>query len=152
MLKIGQMAPKFKIKNQKEEEISLIDFKGKKVLLYFYPKALTPGCTTQAQCLRDSKKKFEKLDYVILGISADLPAKLAKFVEKEKLNFDLLSDVDHEICEKYGVWGLKKFMGKEFMVINRTTFFIDESGKIENILTSVKTKTHHLDALGLISE
>lgn len=110
--KIGQKAPAFTLLDQNSKKVSLKDFQGKKVVLYFYPKAMTPGCTTQACGIRDSKKDFQKLNTVVLGISPDDPSRLVKFIEKEKLNFDLLSDEDHAIAEKYGVWGLKKFMGK----------------------------------------
>jgi peroxiredoxin Q/BCP len=149
-LKIGQVAPLFKLKNENDELVSLANFKGNKVLIYFYPKAMTPGCTTQAQCLRDEKKIFEKLNIVILGISPDKPLHLKKFIEKEELNFTLLSDPDHAVAEKYGVWGLKKFMGREFMGVIRTSFIVDEKGKIEFILDKVKTKSHHQDVLNLI--
>ena len=114
--KPGNNAPAFSLKNQDGETVSLKDFKGKKnVVLYFYPKAMTPGCTTQACGIRDSKAKFTRADTVVLGVSPDPVSRLVKFREKEKLNFDLLSDEDHAIAEKYGVWGLKKFMGREYM-------------------------------------
>ena len=107
--KVGNMAPAFTLPNQNGEKVSLKDFKGKKnVVLYFYPKALTPGCTTQACGIRDSKKEFDKRDTVVLGVSPDPAKKLQNFIDKEELNFDLLSDEDHAIAEKYGVWGLKK--------------------------------------------
>ena len=109
--KIGNLAPGFKAHNQDGNTVSLADFKGKNIVLYFYPKAMTPGCTTQACGLRDIKKELTKLNTIVLGVSIDEPNRLIKFIEKEKLNFDLLSDPDHIICEKYGVWNLKKFMG-----------------------------------------
>lgn len=149
-LKIGAKAPLFKLKDQNDTLVSLSDFKGKKVLVYFYPKAMTPGCTTQAQCLRDEKKSFDKKKMVVIGISPDEPKKLKKFEEKEDLNFILLSDPDHKICEAYGVWALKKFMGREFMGVVRTTFLIDEDGKISHVMDNVKTKTHHQDVLDLL--
>lgn len=149
-LKIGGKAPAFKLKDQNDELVSLSDFKGKKVLVYFYPKAMTPGCTTQAQCLRDEKKVFDKKKIVIIGISPDEPKKLKKFEEKESLNFILLSDPDHKVCEAYGIWALKKFMGREFMGVVRTSFLIDEEGKIVHIMDDVKTKTHHQDVLDLL--
>lgn len=150
MPKVGQKAPKFKMLNQNNEMVKLEDFRGKKVILYFYPKAMTPGCTTQAQCLRDEKKKFDKMDVVILGVSPDEPKRLVKFIEKEKLNFDLLSDVDQKVANDYGVWQLKKFMGREFMGVVRTTFIIDEEGKIAHVMNDVKTKTHHDDVLAIL--
>lgn len=151
-LKLGQAAPKFELLNQDGEKVKLSDFKGQKIVLYFYPKAMTPGCTTQAQCLRDSKKPLDKLKIKVLGISIDEPKRLKKFEEKEGLNFELLSDPDHEVCELYGVWALKKFMGREFMGIVRTTFIIDENGKIAHIMDDVKTKTHHDDVLAILKD
>lgn len=149
--KIGQKAFAFSLKNQDEKIISLKDYKDKhSVILYFYPKALTPGCTVQAQKMRDEVKKWKKLNAIVLGISPDLPAKLKKFSEKEQLNFDLLSDSDHEIALKYGVWGKKKFMGRVYDGVFRTTFIIDEAGKIQHILEDVKTKTHHEDLCSLM--
>lgn len=149
-LKIGDIAPKIKLLNQDSEEISLDMYKGKKVLLYFYPKAMTPGCTTQAQCLRDEKKSFDKKKIEILGVSIDEPKRLQKFIEKEDLNFTLLSDPEHKACEAFGVWAKKKFMGREFMGIVRTSFLIDEKGKIIHIFEDVKTKTHHQDVLDVL--
>ena len=151
--KIGNKAPAFTLLNQNNEKIKLSAFAGEKnVVVYFYPKALTPGCTVQACGIRDSQKELEKLNTVVLGISPDPVAKLGKFIEKQNLNFDLLSDEDHQIAEKYGVWGLKKFMGKEFMGILRTTFVIGLDGKLKHIFDKVKTKTHHDDVLAYISE
>jgi peroxiredoxin Q/BCP len=114
-LKVGSSAPKFTLLNQDGEKVSLKDFIGKKVLVYFYPKAMTPGCTVQACSLRDSKKVYDKNKIVILGVSPDAPARLKKFIERDSLNFTLLSDEDHALAESFGVWGLKKFMGKEYM-------------------------------------
>lgn len=149
--KIGTNAPAFSLKNQQGETVSLKDFKGKKnVVLYFYPKAMTPGCTTQACGMRDSKAEFTKLDTVVLGVSPDPVARLEKFREKENLNFDLLSDEDHKIADKYGVWGLKKFMGREYMGINRVSFVIDKQGKLRHVMEKVKTKTHNDDILAIV--
>lgn len=152
MPKIGNLAPSFKLLNQHSEEVDLKSLKGKIVVLYFYPKASTPGCTVQACGIRDTKKEFAKLNAVVLGVSPDEPKKLVKFIEKEKLNFDLLSDPDHAIAEKYGVWGLKKFMGREYMGVKRITFIIGADGKLKNILDEVKTKTHHTDVLTYLKE
>jgi peroxiredoxin Q/BCP len=150
---IGKAAPAFKLKNQKGEDVSLKDFKGEKdVVLYFYPKAMTPGCTVQAQCIRDSKRKFSAKGVVVLGVSIDAPERLMKFREKEGLNFDLLSDEDHKVAEKYGVWDMKKFMGREFMGLHRVTFIIGKDGKIKHIFEKVNTKTHHEDTLNWIKE
>lgn len=151
--KIGNLAPAFTLLNQDGEKVSLKDFKGKKnVVLYFYPKAMTPGCTVQACGIRDSKKDFEKLDTVVLGVSPDEPKRLVKFIERDGLNFTLLSDPDHVITEKYGVWDLKKFMGKEFMGVLRTTFVINKEGKLVYIMDKVKTKSHHDDVKNWIKE
>lgn len=149
---INQAAPDFTTPNQRAEEVKLSDFKGQKVLLYFYPKAMTPGCTTQACELTANLNEFEQLNTKVLGISPDKPEKLQKFIDKEALNFDLLSDTDHSIAEAYGVWGLKKFMGKEYDGIHRTSFFIDEQGTLKHIMEKVKTKTHHADALKILKE
>ncbi len=149
--KIGNMAPAFTLQNQDGKSVSLKDFKGEKaVVLYFYPKAMTPGCTTQACGIRDTKAKFSRQKAVILGVSPDPVPRLQKFREKEKLNFDLLSDEDHKITEKYGAWGLKKFMGREFMGVLRTTFIIGKDGRLKHIIDKVNTKTHHDDVLDIL--
>jgi len=142
-LSIGAPAPQFSLQNQAGDTISLSDLKGKKVVVYFYPKALTPGCTDQACGLRDTQAELAERNAVVLGLSPDPVAKLAKFQEKHGLNFDLLSDEDHAVAEAFGVWQLKKFMGKEYMGVVRTTFIIDEQGNLANILDKFKTKTHH---------
>lgn len=148
--KTGQAAPAFSTLNQRGETVSLKDYRGKKVVLYFYPKAMTPGCTVQACGLRDSKAELDKRNAVALGISPDAPKRLVKFIEKEGLNFDLLSDEDHAIADQYGVWGLKKFMGREFDGIHRITFIIDEDGKLVQVMDKVKTKSHHDDVLAVL--
>jgi len=142
-LSIGAPAPQFSLQNQAGDTISLSDLKGKKVVVYFYPKALTPGCTDQACGLRDTQAELAERNAVVLRLSPDPVAKLAKFQEKHGLNFDLLSDEDHAVAEAFGVWQLKKFMGKEYMGVVRTTFIIDEQGNLANILDKFKTKTHH---------
>ena len=142
-LSVGSQAPIFTLLNQQEQPVSLNDFLGKKVLVYFYPKALTPGCTTQACGLRDSKSELDELGLVVLGISLDTPKKLAQFIEKKALNFTLLSDPDHKIAEQFGVWGEKKFMGKTYDGIHRISFLIDENGKIFHVFYKFKTKEHH---------
>lgn len=149
--KIGHKAPAFSLQNQRGETVKLADLKGKKVVLYFYPKAMTPGCTTQACGLRDAKAEYEAANVVVLGVSPDPFERLKKFEDKHELNFDLLSDEDHATAEKYGVWGLKKFMGREFMGVNRVTFIIDEQGQLSHIMPKVKTKSHHDDVLELIA-
>ena len=149
--KIGNLAPAFTLLNQNEKKISLKDFRGKKnVVIYFYPKAMTPGCTTQACGMRDSKSEFAKLKTVPLGISPDSPTRLKKFIEKELLNFELLADENHAVADKYGVWGLKKFMGREYMGILRTTFIIEKNWRLKLIMDKIKTKSHHTEVLDYI--
>lgn len=149
--KIGNLAPAFTLQDQDGSKVSLKDFKGeKKVVLYFYPKAMTPGCTTQACGIRDNKKAWDKQDTVVLGVSPDPVSRLPKFIEKQNLNFTLLSDEDHAIAEKYGCWGLKKFMGKEYMGLIRTTFIIGKDGRLLNIMNKFKTKTHADDVLAIL--
>lgn len=149
--KVGNLAPAFTLPNQSGENVSLKDFRDKKhVVLYFYPKASTPGCTTQACGIRDTRKDFEKLGAVVLGVSPDPQKRLQNFIDKQQLNFDLLSDEDHAIAEKYGAWGLKKFMGREFMGILRTTFIIGKDGKLKHVMGKVNTKTHHDDVLAIL--
>ena len=151
--KVGNMAPAFTLQDQDGNKVSLKDFKGKKnVVLYFYPKAMTPGCTVQACGIRDSRKTLDKLDTVVLGVSPDPVARLGKFIEKQDLNFTLLSDEDHAITEKYGAWGLKKFMGREFMGVLRTTFIIGKDGRLKHVMDKVKTKSHHDDVVALIKD
>ncbi len=141
-LKEGDKAPDFKGKDQDGNLISLDDFKGHKLVLYFYPKDSTPGCTSQACNLRDNYDFLLKNGYKVLGVSADSEKSHKKFIEKNNLPFPLISDTDKEILKAYDVWGPKKFMGKEFLGIKRTTFVIDEDGKIEEIIDKVKTKEH----------
>ena len=141
-LKIGDTAPEINSVDQNNEQITLEQFKGKKVVLYFYPKDMTPGCTVQSCNLRDNYKELLAKGYVVLGCSADSPARHVKFIEKYDLPFSLISDEEKKVVEDYGVWALKKFMGKEYMGINRTTFIIDEKGIIEDIIQKVNTKEH----------
>lgn len=151
--KVGNMAPAFSLKNQDGEKVSLKDFRGEKnVVVYFYPKASTPGCTVQACGIRDSKRALGRLDTVVLGISPDPQKRLQNFIAKQKLNFDLLSDEDHAIADKYGCWGPKKFMGREFDGILRTSFIVGKDGKLKYVMDKVKTKTHHDDAIAWIKE
>ena len=142
MLKIGDKAPEFTSIDENGKEIKLTDYKGKKVVLYFYPKDSTPGCTMQACNLRDNYQQLLDANYVVLGVSADSQKRHQNFIAKQNLPFPLLADTEREVIELYGVWQLKKFMGKEYMGIVRTTFIIDENGVIEDIITKVKTKDH----------
>jgi peroxiredoxin Q/BCP len=151
--KIGNLAPAFTLLDQDEKKVTLKDFRGKKnVVLYFYPKAMTPGCTVQACSIRDHKKEFAKLKTVVLGVSPDEVKRLVKFTERDELNFTLLSDPGHKIADKYGAWGPKKFMGKEYDGILRTTFIINKEGRLVHIMDKVKTKTHHDDVMDYIKE
>lgn len=146
-LQIGDIAPDFTLLDQNGKEVSLHDFKGMNVLVYFYPKAMTPGCTVQACELTKSESKLKDAEIVVLGISADPVKSLKKFEEKEKLNFTLLSDPDHKVIESYGSWGPKKFMGREYDGIHRQSFLIGKDGKIVGVMHQVNTKTHHDDVL-----
>ncbi len=150
-LQAGAVAPTFSLQDQNGDLISLSDFKGKKVLVYFYPKAMTPGCTVQAQSLRDSKADLDAKNLVVLGISPDAVKRLTKFTERDELNFTLLSDEGHAIADAYGIWGLKKFMGKEYDGIHRISFLIDENGTIEHVFDKFKTKDHHQVVLDFLS-
>jgi thioredoxin-dependent peroxiredoxin len=141
-LEIGDIAPAINSVDQNNNPITLAQFKGKKVVLYFYPKDMTPGCTVQSCNLRDNYKALLNKGYVVLGCSVDSPARHVKFIEKYDLPFTLISDEGKKVVEDYGVWGLKKFMGKEYMGISRTTFVIDEKGIVEDIIEKVKTKDH----------
>lgn len=151
--RIGNLAPDFTLLDQHGASVKLKDFRGaKNVLLYFYPKAMTPGCTVQACGLRDVKAALAKLDTVVLAVSPDPVKRLLKFAERDELNFTLLSDEDHAVADKYGVWGLKKFMGREFMGILRTSFLINKEGRLVHVMDKVQTKTHHDDVLAILQE
>ncbi|UTJ05777.1 thioredoxin-dependent thiol peroxidase [Arcobacter roscoffensis] len=140
MLEIGTKAPDFCALNQDDIEICSRDLKGKWIVLYFYPKDMTPGCTTQACDFTEAHPKFDDLDAVILGVSPDDAAKHRKFIEKKELSITLLADVDKKMCEDYGVWQLKKFMGKEFMGVVRSTFIITPEGEIAAIWEKVNVR------------
>lgn len=151
--KNGNLAPLFSLLDQNGKKVSLKEFRGKSnVLVYFYPKAMTPGCTVQACGLRDVKAELAASDTVVLAISPDPVARLAKFSERDGLNFTLLSDEDHSVADKYGAWGLKKFMGREFMGVLRSSFVIDKEGRLTHVMAKVKTKTHHDDVLAILKE
>ena len=148
-LEVGQIAPDFEIENQDGQLISLSQFKGKKVVLYFYPKDSTPGCTAQACNLRDNYDTLLAQNYVILGISTDTEKRHQNFIKKNNLPFDLLVDTEKKVHALYDTWQLKKFMGREFMGTVRTTFIIDEDGNISEIIKKVKTKEHSEQILAL---
>lgn len=139
----GDKAPNFTLENEQGCQITLHDLKGTKVLVYFYPKAMTPGCITQACGLRDVNAQLTDLNTKTLGISPDPVNKLQNFVLKKELNFTLLSDPEHAVAEAFGVWGEKKFMGKIYDGIHRISFLIDEQGNIEKVFDKFKTKDHH---------
>lgn len=142
MLKIGDKAPYFEAVDQDGKKISLNDYNGKKLVLYFYPKDSTPGCTAEACNLRDNYDRFISQGYEILGVSKDSESSHKKFIEKYSLPFSLLSDKDSIIQKDYDAWGLKKFMGREFMGTLRKTYVINEEGVITDIIEKVNTKTH----------
>jgi peroxiredoxin Q/BCP len=148
MVSIGSPAPLFNTTNQDGNAVSLANFKGQKVVLYFYPKDNTPTCTTQACNLRDNYPAFLAKGYVVLGISPDSEKSHGKFIAKHQLPFTLLVDTDAQIAQQYGVWQLKKMMGKEYMGIVRTTFVIDEAGNIAQIISQVKSSDHATQILG----
>ena len=150
MLTVGETAPDFTLLDQSGASVSLSDFRGKKVLIWFYPKASTPGCTAQGCSLRDNYSDLTSKDVVVLGISKDSVRRQKNFAEKQNFPFQLLSDEEGKVVEAYGVWGLKKFMGREYMGINRTSFLIGEDGKLLEVIAKVKTKTHGEDVLRLV--
>ncbi|KJR30030.1 thioredoxin-dependent thiol peroxidase [Vibrio navarrensis] len=150
-LTAGVPAPAFSLLDQNGNTVSLADFKGKKVLFYFYPKAMTPGCTVQAQGLRDVKAELDAHNVVVLGVSTDPVKRLGKFIERDNLNFTLLSDEDHQVAEQFGVWGLKKFMGKTYDGLHRISFLINEQGVIEQVFDKFKTKDHHQVVLNYLN-
>ena len=141
-LKAGDKAPEFKAEDQDGNEIKLSDYKGKKLVLFFYPKASTPGCTAEACNLSDNYELMKKKGYEILGVSADSKKRQQNFKKKYDFPYPLLADEDKNVINAYEVWGPKKFMGKEYEGIHRTTFIIDENGKIEEVIQKVKTKAH----------
>jgi peroxiredoxin Q/BCP len=147
-LQIGDAAPDFAARDQNGGEIKLSEYKGKKVILYFYPKDNTPGCTAQACNLRDNYEVLLAKGYIVLGVSVDDEKSHQKFIKKFELPFPLLADTDHAIVEKYGVWVEKSMYGRTYMGIARTTFVIDENGMIEEIIGKVDTKNHTDQILG----
>jgi peroxiredoxin Q/BCP len=142
MVEVGQTAPDFEAKDQNGEKITLSQYKGKKVVLYFYPRDNTPGCTAQACDLRDNIERLADNGYQVIGVSTDSEAKHRNFIEKYDLPFPLIADTDNAVHELYGTWQLKKNYGKEYMGTVRTTFIIDEQGKVSDVIAKVKTKEH----------
>ena len=142
MLNIGDIAPNFTIPDAKGNSVSLTDFKGKKVVLWFFPKASTPGWIIEGQGFRDEFKKFEENNIQIIGCSADTPIKQKKFCDRQNFQFPVLCDENHKMLKAYGVWGKKKFMGREYMGIIRMTYVIDKQGIIEKVYEKVKVKSH----------
>ncbi|ADQ82002.1 thioredoxin-dependent thiol peroxidase [Riemerella anatipestifer] len=147
MINIGDSLPAFTVKNQDGKEVSASDFKGKKLVVFFYPKANTSGCTAEACNLSENYEVLQKQGYTLLGVSADSVEKQKKFHDKFNFPYDLLADEERQIIEAFGVWQLKKFMGKEFMGIVRATFIFDENGVCTRIIDKVKTKEHSAQIL-----
>jgi peroxiredoxin Q/BCP len=148
MLKEGDKIPEIVVKNQFDKSVNLHDFIGKKLIIFFYPRASTPGCTAEACNLSDNYSRFQKSGYEILGVSADTVKKQLSFSNKYEFPYMLLADVDKEIIKSFGVWGPKKFQGREYEGIIRTTFIIDKNGFVKKIITKVKTKDHTSQILG----
>ncbi len=152
-LNTGDDAPLFELSDENNVTVSLADYIGvQQVLVYFYPKAMTPGCTVQAQNLRDNQQALLDHNTKVFGISPDEPKRLAKFCQRDQLNFTLLSDVDHKVADAFGVWGLKKFMGKEYDGIHRISFLIGLDGKISQVFNKFKTKDHHQVVLDYLAQ
>lgn len=151
-LKEGDKAPDFNITDQTGKVHCIADYIGKKIILYFYPKDLTPGCTVESCNLRDNYEALKKDGFEVIGVSADDEKKHQKFIDKHNLPFNLLADTNKEVLNNYGVWGEKKFMGKTYDGIHRTTFIINENGVIEKIINKVKTKNHTEQILNVLAE
>jgi len=151
-LEVGKQAPQFTLPNQKGEKVSLADYKGKHVVLYFYPKDMSPGCTTEACDFRDNHESFGELDAVIVGVSPDPVEDHKEFIDKHDLPFELLADEDHKVCEEYDVWKLKKMFGKEFYGVVRSTFIIDPEGNLKKEFRDVNAEGHVEEALNYIRD
>lgn len=147
-LKVGDKVPPFTVKDQDGNTVSSKDYQGKKLIVFFYPKASTPGCTAEACNLRDNYKELQSEGYELLGVSADSEKRQAKFKEKYEFPFPLLADEDHTVINAFGVWGLKKFMGREYDGIHRKTFVVDGEGIVTKVIDKVKTKDHAAQLLG----
>ena len=151
-LKIGDSAPSFSTTDQNGEIVSSADLKGKKVVLFFYPKDDTPGCTSEACNLRDNYRQFQKMGYTIYGVSPDSEKKHRKFIDKYEFQYDLLSDENKEVLNAFGVWGPKTFMGRTYEGVHRTTFVMDENWTITAIIDKVKTKDHSNQLFSALSQ
>jgi len=152
MLETGAEAPDFTLPDQDGNDVTLSDLRGNPVVLYFYPKAGTPGCTTQACGVRDHRADYEKAGATVLGVSKDKVAKLKQFQEDKNLNFTLLSDVDHAVAEAYGVWVEKSMYGNKYMGMARATFVIDADGKVAHVIPKVSPSTHDEEVLAALAE
>jgi thioredoxin-dependent peroxiredoxin len=151
MITEGQEAPDFELTSDAGETVKLSELRGKPVALYFYPKDDTPGCTTQACGIRDAYGEFERAGAVVLGVSPDNERSHVKFREKYELPFTLLADTEHAVADRYGVWGEKKFMGKKYMGVSRSTFVIDEAGNVKKVFEKVTPATHADDVLAALA-
>ena len=151
-LKEGDKAPDFSGKDQDGKTVSMSDFKGKRLVMFFYPKDMTPGCTAEACNLGENYSELQKRGFEVLGVSADDEKRHQKFIDKYELPYRLLADTELETIKAYGVWGLKKFMGREYDGIHRTTFIIGKDGKLEKVITKVKTKDHTAQILEELGE
>jgi peroxiredoxin Q/BCP len=149
---VGDRAPGFELADQDGRPVRLSDVQGRKVVLYFYPKADTPGCTTQACGIRDREADYEAAGAVVMGVSPDEPEKLRRFADKHRLRFTLLADTDHRVAEAYGVWVEKSMYGRTYFGNQRATFVIDEEGIVRHVLPKVSPKTHDDEVLGALSE
>ena len=147
MLNVGDKAPDFTLPDQDENPISLSNYKDKGVVIWFFPKASTPGWTNEGIGFRDELEKYSKLNIVVLGVSADSPKKQKKFVDKYNFNYPMLCNETHDMLESYGVWGLKKFMGREYMGISRRTYVLDKNHIVKEVIDKVNTKSHACDIL-----
>ncbi len=151
MLETGTQAPDFTLPDQDGEPVTLSELRGQTVVVYFYPKADTPGCTTQACSIRDRGAEYDEAGAVVLGVSPDSVADVKRFHDKQSLNFTLLADADHSVCELYGVWGEKSMYGKTFWGATRSTFIIDESGTVAHVIPKASPKTHDDEVLAALT-
>jgi peroxiredoxin Q/BCP len=150
MIEAGEQAPQFTLPDQDGNDVSLADYAGRTVVLYFYPKANTPGCTTQACGIRDRAAEYDAAGVVVIGVSPDPVAAVKKFHAKQSLNFTLLADADHAVCEAYGVWGEKSMYGRTYMGAMRSTFIIDPDGTVVHVIPKASPKTHDDEVLGVL--